>query len=130
MDQKNENLDHPNLSHTSTERLSRKPLRRSTLYLVTMFLGGMFYYSFDDYGQTLPRVERATYILIHALKTMALSIALSLVLELFRLILRKWKEKKTGEKERRDPIWFEVLEGGMGIWILFMIAFAILWFLK
>jgi len=130
MDKRNEILDRPNLSQTSTDNLSRNPIRRSILYLVTMFLGGVFYYSFEDYGQTLPRQERVIYLFIHSLKLMILSISLSLVLEIFRLILRKWKEKKTGEKEIRDPIWFEVLEGGMGIWVLFIIAFTLLWFFK
>jgi len=130
MDEKNEILDHSNLSETSTKKLSRNPIRRGTLYLVTMFLGGVFYISFDDYGQTLPRQERVIYIFIHSLKMMIGSISLSLVLEFFRLILRKWKEKKTGEKEIRDPFWFEVLEGGMGIWVLVMFVLILFWFFK
>jgi len=130
MDNKNEILDHPNLSQTSAEKLNRNPLRRSVLYLVSMFLGGVFFYSFEDYGQTLPRQERVIYIFIHSLKIMIWSISLSLVLEIFRLILRKWKEKKMREKEIRDPLWFEVLEGGMGIWVLFMIVFVLFWFFK
>lgn len=100
---------------------------RSVIYFTIMVIGGFPYYwtMLDD-----PQSYSYPILFIGTLIIIAMCCFLSFILELFRLLSRKRKARKTGKKIIQDPFWFQVLEGGFGIWIMFAVLYIVTLFLK
>jgi len=88
---------------------------RSGLYLLIMILGGMVYhrYYYGNFG-----LSNSIYF---AVVITSFCIFISLILEIFRLYIRKIKPTKNNIM---DPVWFLILEGGFSVWLLlFLLIF-------
>lgn len=98
------------------EELTSNVNTRALIYLVIMIIPGFLYHYIglsNDQGNNL------LIILLSVSVVFPLQcIFLSFILEIFRYFMRKRKFRKTGIKVYYDPFWFQVLEGGFGIWIL------------
>jgi hypothetical protein len=97
---------------------------RAVVYFIVMIFTGSAYC-----WHTLPKQAEEKFF-FSAFVFILQCVFLSLILEIFRFYIRKRKFKKTGIKINYDPFWFQVIEGGFAIWILFSVYKLIVQFLK
>jgi len=117
-------LNKSNLS--GQEELTSKIYLRSVIYFNIMAIGGCAYY----WG--LPQYSHVSIyaLLCGSIIFIFQGLVISLILEVFRFFRRKHKFKKRGIKLNVDPFWFQVVEGGFGIWILFMAVQIVFYLVK
>ncbi len=94
------------------EHLTPNISGRTVGYLGIMLLSGaVAYYLMYPMASLIVHVLGALILII-------IPTLISLVLESFRYLFRKRREKKSGQIERRNPFCCEVVEGGFSIWLL------------
>lgn len=94
--------------------LSTQMYTKAALYIGIMVLGEIIFYFL------LGRSIFPIYLTVGLSICYALS--LSLILEFIRYGLHKWKEKRKDIIIKRDPFWFQVVEGAFSIWLLFLVV--------
>ncbi len=96
-------------------KLTANLVLKSCLYLLLMSLGQLGF----EYWLTR---TLSVYSIRPVLYDLLLPIAVSFMLEACRWLLHYHRQQKTGITIPRDPYWFQVLEGGFAIWLLFKLA--------
>jgi len=104
-----------NQGKESSIKLSENRVRKTVLYFAIMLAGG-FAYQYYQLGGIFISVW---WMLSQELSTIFWAMFISLVLEGFRYWIHRRKEKKAKKSIPRDPFWFQIIEGGFAIWILF-----------
>ncbi|MBR9920016.1 MAG: hypothetical protein GYB31_04195 [Bacteroidetes bacterium] len=89
-------------------------VKKSVVYFVVMGIAGSLLHTLQT-GINFP------YSFAGAIGFIGVCMFLSVLLELVRSFFRKRKEKKTEEVKAVDPFWFQVVEGGFALWILFAV---------
>ncbi len=92
--------------------LSPRPVLRAVFYLLLILLGELAF----EYWFTR---QFSRYSIRPVLSGFFLPVFISTGLE----ILRWWFRRRRGElTTAHDPLWFQIVEGAMAIWILFLAA--------
>lgn len=94
-----------------------KNLTKNTVtYLIITAIGSLaiFYFEFKD---TLLPLNFSSYKEMTIYRIIG-CLLLSLILESFRFLRRKFKNKESNALTLIDPFWFQVIEGAFAIWIL------------
>lgn len=118
-----EPLDEDLLPEDKNEHgLTSLPVRKASFYLLVMLLGQLAI----EYWLTR---QIGVYSIPYVLTGVLYPLLISTGLEAFRWWRHRRKEQRRAELIPRDPFWFQVLEGGMAIWMLFLAAILIRRFL-
>lgn len=92
--------------------LSTHPILRAVIYLLLILLGELAF----EYWFTR---QLSVYSIRPILSGFFLPLLISTGLEVFRW----WFRRRKGEPAAaHDPLWFQIVEGAMAIWILFLAA--------
>lgn len=100
---------------TFNDKRTKNIKQRSWIYLLIMIIGGSIYIYFAILKMFIPYL-----LIITSFGYILTAIVISIILESFRHLMRKRKERKAVVKSKYDPFWYQVLEGGFAIWILLM----------
>lgn len=98
-----------------TDKRTTYPVFRAIGYLALMLLGEVAF----EYWFTR---QLSSYSLRPILAGFFFPVLISTILELLRCLLRRFKQRKEGVWLNNDPLWFQIIEGAMAIWILFLLA--------
>jgi len=100
------------------KHLTSHMVLKSIAYVLIMFGVGVAYYA-STY--TVYKSINLNAIIISSIVFICSCLSLSLILEGFRFYWRANKARKEGVRKIFDPFWFQVLEGGFGIWIIVIV---------
>lgn len=119
----NQSLDEDLLPDPKDEPdLSKRRLRRAIIYLLIMLLGQVLI----EYWFTR---SLSIYSIYFVFTGVLYPLLVSAGLEAYRWWRHRKKEQRFGQSIPRDPFWFQLIEGGLAIWLLFLVAILIRLFL-
>ncbi len=98
-------------------RLTRHPVRKAIFYLCLMLLGQLG----AEYWFTR---TWSIYTIRAVLEGVFIPLLISTLLEAFRWWRHRRREALKQAPLPRDPFWFQLIEGAMAIWLLFLVAAA------